>query len=158
MKKRIKFSLLTLIILLSSCSSFKNNINSFDMTKYNKDLSSSINMDISSPSDFQLNSYIIEDGNENIYIIQIKYTLVDYNNLYMIMIPSSYDENSLLPCVGYSKSLSLKSEINQKKSYYTGFNLQYKTSIDNLTFKLFVSSDDHEEKLYQVSTFTILEN
>lgn len=158
MKKRIKFSLLTLIISLSSCSSFKNNINSFDMTKYNKDLSSSINMDISSPSDFQLNSYIIEDGNENIYIIQIKYTLVDYNNLYMIMIPSSYDETSLLPCVGYSKSLSLKSEINQKKSYYTGFNLQYKTSIDNLTFKLFVSSDDHEEKLYQVSTFTILEN
>lgn len=158
MKKRIKFSLLTLIISLSSCSSFKNNINSFDMTKYNKDLSSSINMDISSPSDFQLNSYIIKDGNENIYIIQIKYTLVDYNNLYMIMIPSSYDENSLLPCVGYSKSLSLKSEINQKKSYYTGFNLQYKTNIDNLTFKLFVSSDDHEEKLYQVSTFTLLEN
>lgn len=164
MKKQ--FLLLFAIVLsLSSCSRYKNTIESFDLDSYNKDVVKYQNVDkfntIDEMDKFKVNTYLVNDENKFIYTIQIVYKDFYLSNLKAIMIPSNYqnnNNNNILPCIGYSSRLNLAKEKNAEQGDYSGYNLSYKTTLKNEIFYLYISytNEENKELVYQVDSFTQL--
>lgn len=163
MKKQFLF-LLTLMLPLSSCSRYPNTIKTFNQEAYNQDVVKYRGYDSYQEidekiDDCKINTYLVRDEDKFIYTIQIEYKDTYLSSLKAIMIPSTYhDESVILPCLGYSDDLNLASEKNQKLGEYPGFNLSYKTSNKDLKFYFFISysSQEREEHIYKISSFTEL--
>ena len=124
------------------------------------DIVLSTNERIKTPSNFTLNSYYIRENDGFIYTIQIVYKNTEIKNIKAIMLPSDTKDykGSILPCIGYTDSLTLSEKKDISKNQYSGFNLSYKTDKDDLSFDLFVRNEEYSNyNIYVVSSFTLLE-
>lgn len=159
--KKLLFPLL-ICLSLCSCHSYKNEIVSFDMENYQSDIDLvlSTNERAKLPANFTLNSYYIRENDGFIYTIQIVYKDIEIKNIKAIMLPNDMNDykESILPCIGYTDSLTLSEKKDVSKNQYSGFNLSYKTDKDDLCFDFFVRDESIDKyNIYVVSSFTLLE-
>jgi len=143
-------------LLLTSCGSYQNTIANFDDRAYSADLdkvrTSAVSGEI---RDFKLNAYLNEDGGNYVYTAQIVYAETELRSLKAIFVPDTGTENvaGILPCIGYSESLTLAEKKDPSAFAYTGYNLSYKTDKEDLDFYLFVSYEEGNEYLYRIEDF-----
>lgn len=157
-----KIIILMLTLLCSSCASFNNPINKFDIKSYQADLLSAKLLDTSiSPQTFILNSYVVENGNNYIYTVQFSYYQTVLNNVKAIMIPSEYNyvDDVILPSIGYTVKLNLTKDKDSENNSYPGFNLSYKYNDSEFTCFFYISFINNNKKVeykYEVTSFTKL--
>lgn len=155
--KKILLLVITLFSLVG-CQNYQNTINKFNYDLYNKDLAKLEDPVFSDINDayFNMNSYLYCENDYYIYTVQIKYDKIQLNNLKVIFVPLVEGITSLLPNVGYSEKLHLTEEKNTSDGEYPGYNLSYKSDVENLDFYVFVSyrNDTYIDDVYYVNTFT----
>ena len=156
MRKKYLLVLLSLFSLVS-CSSFKNQILSFDTETYQKDLLKINDKTYSNIDEalFKVNSFVYYDDNSYVYTIQIEYKNESLNSFKAILIPENFDHKSTLPTVGYTETLCLNKTKNSNEGKYPGFNLSYKTNVDDMKFDLFISFniESYQDDFYLIDTY-----
>ena len=148
---------LLMIFGLVGCNNYQNTIDKFDMDAYINDTYKLSNVDLSiiNEAPYKINSYIYQEENKYVYTIQIEYDGTRLNSLKVILSPITDNVDDTCPNVGYSSTLNL-AEINNKENHdYKGYNLSYRTEMNNLDFYLFVSfeNDEYVDDVYLINTF-----
>lgn len=146
-KKSIIFTLLCLMTI-SSCTSYKTTIDSFDNVEYQNDLNHAISLSILEFDDdksFNIQSFVTNTQTGNIYTLQISYKNVTLESFKAIMFPhvTTIDTSKTYPSIGYTGDFKLTEHKNVNDNSYPGYNLSYKSSEVN-EFNLFISYADEE--------------